>query len=68
MNMDRHFKRIMTKFRSGVCELFVRYYRHRNHSEKDLKCPACKETKEAEFHFVLCCHVLGDIRKQFIPR
>ena len=68
MNMDRHFKRIMTKFRFGVCELFVHYYRYRNHIEKDLKSPACKETKEAEVHFVLCCPVLDDISKQFIPR
>ena len=43
------------------------YVTDRNHTEKDLKCPLCKETKEDEVHFVLCCPVLDDIRKQFIP-
>ena len=67
MNMDRHLKRIMTKFRFGVSELSVNYYRYRSHVEKDLKCPLCREAKEDEVHFVLCCPMLDDIRKQFIP-
>ena len=67
MNMDRHLKRIMTKFRFGVSELSVHYYRYRSHVEKDLKCPLCGEAKEDEVHFVLCCPMLDDIRKQFIP-
>ena len=68
MNMDRHLKRIMTKFRFCVSELSVHYYRYRNHVEKDLKCPLCEQAKEDEVHFVLCCPMLDDIRKQFIPR
>ena len=67
MNMDRHLKRIMTKFRFGVSERSVHYYRYRSHVEKDLKCPLCGEAKEDEVHFVLCCPMLDDIRKQFIP-
>ena len=67
MNMERHLKRITTTFRFDVSELSARYCRYRNHSEKDLKCQLCKETKEDEVHFVLCCPVLDDIRKQFIP-
>ena len=67
MSMDRHLKRIMTKFRFGVSELSVHYYRYRSHVEKDLKCPLCGEAKEDEVHFVLCCPMLDDIRKQFIP-
>ena len=67
MNMDRHLKRIMTKFRFGVSELSVHYYRYRSHVERDLKCPLCGEAKEDEVNFVLCCPVLDDIRKQFIP-
>ena len=65
--MDRHFKRVMTKFRFGVSELSVHYYRYRSHVEKDLKCPLCGEGKEDEVHFVLCCPMLDDVRKQFIP-
>ena len=34
---------------------------------KNLKCPLCGEAKEDEVHFVLCCPMLDDIRKQFIP-
>ena len=55
------------KFRFGVSELSVHYYRYRSHVEKDLKCPLCGEAKEDEVHFVLCCPMLDDIRKQFIP-
>ena len=41
INMDRHLKRIMTKFRFGVSEITVHYHRYRSHVEKDLKCPLC---------------------------
>ena len=67
MNMDIHLKCIMTKFRFRVSELSVYYYRYRNHIEKHLKCPLCKEIKKDELHFTLCCPMLDDIRKQFIP-
>ena len=66
MNTDRHLKYIMTKFRFGVSELSVHYYRCGNHVGKDLKCPLCGQAKENEVHFVLCCPMLDDIRKQFI--
>ena len=67
MNMDRHLKRIMSKFRFGVSELSVYYYQYRNYIEKDLKCPLYKETKKDELHFTLRCPMSDDIRKQFIP-
>ena len=67
MNMDRHLKRIMTKFRYGVSELSVYYYRYRNYIEKDLKCPLCRETKKDELHFTLRCPMSDNIRRQFIP-
>jgi len=35
--------------------------------KKDLKCPLCGEAKEVEVHFVLCCPMFDDVRKQFIP-
>ena len=68
MNTDRHLKYIMTKFRFGVSELSVHYYRCGSHVGKDLKCPLCGQAKENEVHFVLCCPMLDDIRKQFIPK
>ena len=68
MNMDRHIKCIMTKFRLGVSELSVHYYRYRSHTEEDFVCPLCKEMKEDEIRFAFSCPVLDDIRKQFIPR
>jgi len=67
-NVDRHLKCIMTKFRFGIISgLSVHYYWYKCHVEKDLKCPLCGEAKEDEVHFVLCCPMLDDIRKHFIP-
>ena len=34
MNMDRHLKCIITKFRLGVSELSVHYYWYGNHTEE----------------------------------
>ena len=57
----------MTKFRFGVSELSVHYYRYRNHTEKIMKCPLCRERKEYEVDFVLHWHMLDHIREEFIP-
>ena len=45
----------------------LHYYRYRSHVEKNLKYPVCGESEEDEVHFVVCCLVLDDLRKQFIP-
>ena len=66
-NIDRHLKYIMTRFRLGVSDLNVHYYRYREFTDRVLICPLCKESKEDEIHFVLCCPVLKEIRQTFIP-
>jgi hypothetical protein len=67
MNMDSHLKFIMTRFRFGISDLLVHYYRFRKHCDRDLICPLCKNSKENEVHFVFCCPVLNDLRNRFIP-
>jgi hypothetical protein len=66
-NIDKHLKFMMTRFRLGVSELNVHYYRYRKVTNINLLCPLCKETNEDELHFVLCCSALSDIRRKFIP-
>ena len=56
----------MTKFRFGVSDLAVHFYRYRNYVERDLVCPMYKEDKEDEVHFVLRCSFLEDMRNEFI--
>eukprot|EP00745_Piridium_sociabile_P026934 TRINITY_DN4323_c0_g1_i6.p1 TRINITY_DN4323_c0_g1~~TRINITY_DN4323_c0_g1_i6.p1 ORF type:complete len:374 (+),score=10.29 TRINITY_DN4323_c0_g1_i6:127-1122(+) len=68
MKMDRHLKFIMTRFRLGVSDLSLHYYRYRQHSERDLVCPLCKNDEENEVHFVFCCPALDDLRNQLIPQ
>ena len=65
INVGRHIKRIMTKFRLGVSDICVHAYRYRQ--DRQLTCPLCKSPKEDELHFVLSCPGLSDIRDKFIP-
>jgi hypothetical protein len=67
ISVDRHLKCVMTRFRFGVTDLAVHFYRYRNHTHRDLLCPLCKEAEENEVHFVLCCPFLNELRKEFIP-
>ena len=68
MNIDRHLKFIMARFRLGISDIAVHYYRYKIHTDKDLICPLCRYVaQETELHFVLCCPVLRTFRAQFIP-
>ena len=67
MNIDRHLKFIMTRFRLGISDISVHQYRYKRCVPKDLICPLCKQMKEDEIHFVLCCPALNSIREQLIP-
>ena len=67
LNMEKHMKFITTRFRLGVSELAVHYYRYRKVDGSKLICPLCSKSKEDELHFVLCCTALDEIRKRFIP-
>ena len=66
--IDCHLKCIMTRFRLGISDISVHYYRYRQSCHRDLICPLCRESEEDEIHFVLSCPGLRDIREQYIPR
>ena len=67
LEMNRHLKQIMTRFRFGISDIFTHHYRYRRHTESDLMCPLCKDDEENELHFVLICPALNDLRVQLIP-
>ena len=63
LDLDLHFKYVMARFRLGVSDIATHHYRYREFDDNDLLCPLCRINKEDEIHFVLCCPVLQDIRK-----
>jgi hypothetical protein len=67
LDLDRHLKFILTKFRFGISELNTHFYRYRNFLDVNLKCPLCNYFEENEIHFVLTCPRLATLRKQLIP-
>lgn len=67
VEMNKHVKLVMSKFRFGVSSLNVHHFRYRFHQHKDLICPMCKTDIENEIHFLLCCPFLDRLREKFIP-
>lgn len=67
INIDKHLRFILSRFRFGISEIRVHATRYQNIPLVDLLCPLCKESIEDEMHFVLICPVLSNIRKTFIP-
>ena len=66
LNLDRHVRCIMSRFRMGVSDIAVHSFRYKNHSPDDIICPLCEIEIETEVHFVLCCPALIDLRRKFI--
>ena len=66
LGLDRQIRNIVTKFRFGISDLHVHYYRYRIHTASDLSCPMCGAANEDEIHFVLCCPALSSLRDEFI--
>ena len=68
VNIHKHLKFIMTRFRFGVSDLVVHRHRYKscNNAAANLICPLCKNDEENEVHFLLSCPFLEDLRKQFI--
>ena len=63
--IDRHLKRIVTKFRFGISDIFA----HANRYKQTVRniCPLCDcMQEENEIHFVLCCPFLQTIRETFL--
>jgi hypothetical protein len=68
IDVDRHIKFIVTKFRFGISDLGIHFYRYRNCNAANLICPLCHLDEENELHFVLCCPQLKELRKELIPQ
>ena len=66
LDLKRHLKCIMTKFRFGVSGINTHHFRYRNVNQSALLCPFCKDVEETELHFVLCCPLYEGARKQYI--
>ena len=67
LNMNRHIKCSMTRFRFGISDIAVHHNRYKNVTDDALKCPLCKHANEDDVHFLLCCPAFSDLRQQFIP-
>ena len=67
LETNRHIKRVMTKFRFGISDLYVHFFRYREtNPDVFYLCPMCRCEEENEIHFVLCCQALNDIRHDLI--
>ena len=66
LNINNHLKICMTKFRFGVSQLTVHFYRYRSCTNRQLLCPMCKQAVEDEVHFILSCPFLHDLRVKLI--
>ena len=66
LNLDRHIRCALSRFRFGVSDIAVHSTRFKKSNTEDTECPLCNLTIETEIHFVLCCPALNDLRKRFI--
>ena len=66
IDLNRHLKYTLTKFRFGISSINAHYFRYRHHNQRDLMCPYCKTVEENEFHFLLCCPLYDSLRQQFL--
>ena len=67
MNIDRHLRFLLTRFRLGISDIAVHQYRYKRHVMTDLLCPLCKTAEENEMHFVFICPVLKHLRDKLLP-
>ena len=51
VDLNRHLKCTLTKFRFGISSINVHYFRYRHHNQGDLLCQYCKTVKKMNFKF-----------------
>ena len=59
LDINRHIKCIMTRFRFGISDITVHHSRYRNVPEDALNCPLCQKCKRrwnAPFTLLCCLH------------
>ena len=66
LDVDRHLKCCMAKFRFGVSDIFVHTNRFQSTGPQMSLCPFCENELEDETHFVLSCPAYNDLRKDLI--
>ena len=66
LNLNRHIRYTLTRFRFGVSDIKVHRSRFKVYNVDDLKCPLCLSAVDNEVHFVLCCPAFDDLRYEFI--
>ena len=68
LNLNRHIRYTLTRFRFGVSDIKVHRTRFKVYNVDDLKCPLCLSAVDNEVHFVLCSPAFDDLRYEFIER
>ena len=53
LNLKRHLKCIMTKFRFGVSNINTHHFRYRNYNQRQLLCPFCTDKEETNSFYSL---------------
>ena len=53
LNIERHLKFIMTRFRLGISDIPIHYYWYKRHAVDELICPLCREVKENDLQICL---------------
>ena len=60
LNVSRHLKCIMAKFRLGISDITVHRMRYQTALPCHMLCPMCGIQVEDEVHFVFCCPALDN--------
>ena len=66
MDINSFVKSALTKFRLGISNLACHRYRYTNAPMNNTIRRLCRSGEENEIHFLLCCPILHDIRKEYI--
>ena len=66
LNLNRHIRYTLTRFRFGVSDIKVHRSRFKVYNVDDFKCPLCLSAVDSEVHFVLCCPAFDDLRYELI--
>ena len=64
----RKFRHSLAKLRCSSHDLEIEKGRYYNIAKENRICKLCYSAVETEFHFVLVCEKLADIREKYIPR
>ena len=66
LNTAQYSLQLYTKFRCGVLQLEIERGRHQNIETQDRICKLCKLEVEDEYHFLMSCKELDDIRNKYL--